>query len=134
MSPAERTESVTHHLLQLIIANTPESEGKAELLQTIRSMIDKLARDLCDDVVNQHPALNPAPLGKAQPVRASSPPAPAKPVLLPAGYVVRMGRDVCDTHDAQPRPVMIPDDKGDWLSRFDVERALRAHGVPVIEL
>ncbi|MBJ9855232.1 hypothetical protein [Citrobacter freundii] len=42
-------------------------------------------------------------------------------VTLPTGYTVRSGHPICEAE----RGVMIPKDGGTWLSRFDVEFALR---------
>lgn len=44
---------------------------------------------------------------------------------LPAGYKVRPGHPINEAE----RGVMIPKDNGQWLSRFDVEHALRVGGV-----
>ena len=46
-------------------------------------------------------------------------------VKLPAGYNVRPGHPINESE----RGVMIPKDGGTWLSRFDVEHALRVAGV-----
>ncbi|QMD24662.1 hypothetical protein NFJ59_14400 [Citrobacter freundii] len=46
-------------------------------------------------------------------------------VKLPAGYNVRPGHPINESE----RGVMIPKDNGQWLSRFDVEHALRVAGV-----
>ncbi|MCZ4057838.1 hypothetical protein O3W44_00270 [Pantoea sp. LMR881] len=59
----------------------------------------------------------------------SAPPVPAmKPVKLPQHYVSRLGRGVGSAEDAI---VMIPSDKGLWLSAFDVKHQIRAAGYPV---
>jgi inner membrane protein involved in colicin E2 resistance len=49
----------------------------------------------------------------------------AETVKLPAGYNVRPGHPINESE----RGVMIPKDNGQWLSRFDVEHALRVAGV-----
>ncbi|WP_414667402.1 hypothetical protein [Escherichia coli] len=46
-------------------------------------------------------------------------------VKLPAGYSIRTGHPINEPE----RGVMIPKDGGTWLSRFDVEHALRVAGV-----
>lgn len=46
-------------------------------------------------------------------------------VTLPTGYSVRPGHPINETE----RSVMIPKDGGAWLSRFDVEHALRVAGI-----
>ncbi|OVZ82202.1 hypothetical protein [Yersinia kristensenii] len=51
----------------------------------------------------------------------------SKPVVLPAGYSVRAGHPINESE----RNVLIPKDGGRWLSRFDVEHALRVAGVAV---
>lgn len=48
-------------------------------------------------------------------------------VTLPTGYSVRPGHPINETE----RSVMIPKDGGAWLSRFDVEHALRAAGISI---
>ncbi|EKN6066508.1 hypothetical protein DVQ29_14625 [Yersinia enterocolitica] len=48
----------------------------------------------------------------------------SKPVVLPAGYSVRAGHPINEGE----RNVMIPKEGGRWLSRFDVEHAIRAAG------
>lgn len=48
-------------------------------------------------------------------------------VTLPGGYAARVGHPINETE----RSVMIPKDGGHWLSRFDVEHALRAAGIGV---
>lgn len=46
-------------------------------------------------------------------------------VKLPSGYAVRSGHPINESE----RSVMIPKDCGQWLSRFDVEHALRVAGI-----
>ncbi len=46
-------------------------------------------------------------------------------VKLPQGYVIRPGHPINDSK----RGVMIPKDGGEWLSRIDVEIAIRAAGI-----
>lgn len=46
-------------------------------------------------------------------------------VTLPTGYSVRPGHPINETE----RGVMIPKDIGPWLSRYDVEHALRVAGI-----
>lgn len=53
--------------------------------------------------------------------------APAITVTLPAGYAVRPGHPINETE----RGVMIPKDNGPWLSRHDVEHALRLAGIRI---
>jgi hypothetical protein len=48
-------------------------------------------------------------------------------VTLPNGYSVRPGHPINETE----RSVMIPKDGGAWLSRFDVEHALRVAGIRI---
>ncbi len=48
-------------------------------------------------------------------------------VTLPAGYAARVGHPINETE----RSVMIPKDGGPWLSRFDVEHALRMAGIRI---
>jgi len=48
-------------------------------------------------------------------------------VTLPTGYSVRPGHPINETE----RSVMIPKDGGQWLSRFDVEHALRMAGISI---
>ena len=48
-------------------------------------------------------------------------------VTLPTGYSVRPGHPINETE----RSVMIPKDGGQWLSRFDVEHALRVAGIRI---
>ncbi|MEP8780268.1 hypothetical protein ABKV49_17775 [Enterobacter ludwigii] len=48
-------------------------------------------------------------------------------VTLPTGYSVRLGHPISETE----RSVMIPKDDGQWLSRFDVEHALRVAGIRI---
>lgn len=50
-----------------------------------------------------------------------------KSVTLPTGYSVRPGHPINETE----RSVMIPKDGGQWLSRFDVEHALRVAGIRI---
>lgn len=50
-----------------------------------------------------------------------------KPVVLPVGYAVRAGHPINEGE----RNVMIPKEGGNWLSRFDVEHAIRAAGFKV---
>lgn len=52
-----------------------------------------------------------------------------KPVVLPVGYAVRAGHPINEGE----RNVMIPKEGGNWLSRFDVEHAIRAAGFTVKE-
>ncbi|EKN3576015.1 hypothetical protein O1F58_004023 [Yersinia enterocolitica] len=47
-----------------------------------------------------------------------------KPVVLPEAYAVRAGHPINEGE----RNVMIPKQGGNWLSRFDVEHAIRAAG------
>lgn len=53
----------------------------------------------------------------------------SKPVVLPAGYSVRAGHPINEGE----RNVMIPKEGGRWLSRFDVEHAIRVAGFTVEE-
>ena len=55
--------------------------------------------------------------------------APQKPVVLPEAYAVRAGHPINEGE----RNVMIPKQDGNWLSRFDVEHAIRAAGFTVKE-
>ncbi|GJK30831.1 hypothetical protein TUM17556_27500 [Enterobacter asburiae] len=48
-------------------------------------------------------------------------------VTLPTGYSVRPGHLINETE----RGVMIPKDNGPWLSRHDVEHALRVAGIRI---
>ncbi|HDV7149738.1 TPA: hypothetical protein ACF5SY_001026 [Yersinia enterocolitica] len=48
----------------------------------------------------------------------------SKPVVLPVGYAVRAGHPINEGE----RNVMIPKEGGNWLSRFDVEHAIRVAG------
>ncbi|EPF0539185.1 hypothetical protein ACSQHD_003096 [Yersinia enterocolitica] len=48
----------------------------------------------------------------------------SKPVVLPEAYAVRAGHPINEGE----RNVMIPKQGGNWLSRFDVEHAIRAAG------
>ncbi|HGH4406316.1 TPA: hypothetical protein ACJIVJ_000489 [Yersinia enterocolitica] len=48
----------------------------------------------------------------------------SKAVVLPVGYAVRAGHPINEGE----RSVMIPKQGGNWLSRFDVEHAIRAAG------
>ena len=50
----------------------------------------------------------------------------ANPVVLPAGYSTRAGHPF---HEGE-RNVMIPNKRGDWLSRFEVEHAIHVAGFP----
>ncbi|HEI6782563.1 hypothetical protein [Yersinia enterocolitica] len=50
--------------------------------------------------------------------------APQKPIVLPEAYAVRAGHPINEGE----RNVMIPKQGGNWLSRFDVEHAIRAAG------
>ncbi|EKN5943890.1 hypothetical protein DVP82_23485 [Yersinia enterocolitica] len=50
--------------------------------------------------------------------------APQKPVVLPEAYAVRAGHPINEGE----RNVMIPKQDGNWLSRFDVEHAIKAAG------
>ncbi|CNI96182.1 hypothetical protein [Yersinia intermedia] len=52
-----------------------------------------------------------------------------KPVVLPAGYSVRAGHPINEGE----RNVMIPKEGGRWLSRLDVEHAIRVAGFTVKE-
>lgn len=47
-----------------------------------------------------------------------------KPIVLPEAYAVRAGHPINEGE----RNVMIPKQGGNWLSRFDVEHAIRAAG------
>ncbi|EKN4883298.1 hypothetical protein [Yersinia enterocolitica] len=51
----------------------------------------------------------------------------SKPIVLPAGYSVRAGHPINEGE----RNVMIPKEGGNWLSRFDVEHAIRVAGFTV---
>jgi hypothetical protein len=51
----------------------------------------------------------------------------SKPVVLPICYAVRAGHPINESE----RNVMIPKDGGNWLSRFDVEHAIRVAGFKV---
>ncbi|AVI44500.1 MULTISPECIES: hypothetical protein [Yersinia] len=51
----------------------------------------------------------------------------SKPVVLPVGYAVRAGHPINEGE----RNVMIPKEGGNWLSRFDVEHAIRVAGFTV---
>ncbi|WGA86165.1 hypothetical protein NFL11_10510 [Citrobacter braakii] len=51
----------------------------------------------------------------------------SREVTLPAGYAIRSGHPINDGE----RGVMIPKDDGTWLSKFDVEHAIRAAGIGV---
>ncbi|ENA3444740.1 hypothetical protein ABGN35_000050 [Yersinia enterocolitica] len=53
----------------------------------------------------------------------------SKPVVLPAGYSVRAGHPINEGE----RNVMIPKEGGRWLSRLDVEHAIRVAGFTVKE-
>ncbi|HCL6722967.1 TPA: ead/Ea22-like family protein [Citrobacter freundii] len=48
-------------------------------------------------------------------------------VALPTGYSVRPGHPINEAE----RGVMIPKDNGQWLSRHDVEHALRVAGISI---
>lgn len=48
-------------------------------------------------------------------------------VTLPTGYSVRPGHPINEAE----RGVMIPKDNGPWLSRHDVEHALRVAGIRI---
>lgn len=48
-------------------------------------------------------------------------------VTMPTGYSLRPGHPINETE----RSVMIPKDGGQWLSRFDVEHALRVAGIRI---
>lgn len=48
-------------------------------------------------------------------------------VTLPTGYLVRPGHPINEAE----RGVMIPKDNGPWLSRHDVEHALRVAGIRI---
>jgi hypothetical protein len=48
-------------------------------------------------------------------------------VTMPTGYSIRPGHPINETE----RSVMIPKDGGQWLSRFDVEHALRVAGIRI---
>ena len=50
-------------------------------------------------------------------------------VTLPTGYSVRPGHPINEAE----RGVMIPKDNGPWLSRHDVEHALRVAGISIKE-
>ncbi|EKN5088598.1 hypothetical protein DVP68_23625 [Yersinia enterocolitica] len=51
----------------------------------------------------------------------------SKPIVLPAGYSVRAGHPINEGE----RNVMIPKEGGRWLSRLDVEHAIRVAGFTV---
>ncbi|HHX0692142.1 TPA: class I SAM-dependent methyltransferase [Yersinia enterocolitica] len=51
----------------------------------------------------------------------------SKPVVLPKGYSVRAGHPINEGE----RHVLIPKEGGRWLSRFDVEHAIRVAGFTV---
>lgn len=51
----------------------------------------------------------------------------SKPVVLPVGYAVRAGHPINEGE----RNVMIPKEGGNWLSRLDVEHAIRVAGFTV---
>lgn len=51
----------------------------------------------------------------------------SRSVKLPEGYATRIGHPINDGE----RGVMIPKEGGRWLSRFDVEHALRVAGITV---
>ncbi|WP_145518655.1 hypothetical protein [Yersinia mollaretii] len=51
----------------------------------------------------------------------------SKPVVLPSGYSVRAGHPINEGE----RNVMIPKEGARWLSRFDVEHAIRVAGFTV---
>ncbi|EPP7681216.1 hypothetical protein ACUVNT_002941 [Yersinia enterocolitica] len=53
--------------------------------------------------------------------------APQKPVVLPEAYAVRAGHPINEGE----RSVMIPKHGGNWLSRLDVEHAIRVAGFTV---
>ncbi|EKN3982417.1 hypothetical protein DVP82_16515 [Yersinia enterocolitica] len=53
----------------------------------------------------------------------------SKPVVLPVGYAVRAGHPINEGE----RNVMIPKEGGRWLSRLDVEHAIRVAGFTVKE-
>ena len=48
-------------------------------------------------------------------------------VRLPTGYLVRL----CHPINEAEHGVMIPKDNGPWLSRHDVEHALRVAGISI---
>lgn len=50
--------------------------------------------------------------------------AEVKPVKLPEGYAIRAGHPIY----GEEKNVMIPKEGGNWLSRFDVEHAIRVAG------
>ncbi len=50
-----------------------------------------------------------------------------KPVVLPKGYSVRAGHPINEGE----RHVLIPKEGGRWLSRFDVEHAIRVAGFTI---
>lgn len=83
-----------------------------------------LLRQRTDLPVDRIPAYNA--LVKAQEEIALLKAQLLKPVVLPAGYSTRNGHPF---HEGE-RNVMIPNKHGDWLSRFDVEHALRVAGFP----
>lgn len=49
----------------------------------------------------------------------------SRKVKLPGGWAVRSGHPINEGE----RGVLIPKDGGQWLSRFDVEHALRVSGI-----
>ncbi|QUT14158.1 hypothetical protein [Rahnella inusitata] len=111
---------------QLDRAEAAEKE-RDDLKSAHGNMVSRCAllRQRTDLPVDRVPAYNA--LVKAQEEIAAMKAQLANPVVLPAGYSTRNGHPF---HEGE-RNVMIPNKHGDWLSRFDVEHALRVAGFKV---
>ncbi|OWF79195.1 hypothetical protein B4900_11015 [Yersinia rohdei] len=89
---------------------------------------DKL--EACQDSWRELSALQKETLHRAEAAEAALSAANeklSKPVVLPAGYSVRAGHPINEGE----RHVLIPKEGGRWLSRFDVEHAIRVAGFTV---
>ena len=111
---------------QLERAEAAEKE-RDDLKSAHGNMVTRCAllRQRTDLPVDRVPAYNA--LVKAQEEIAAMKAQLVNPVVLPAGYSTRNGHPF---HEGE-RNVMIPNKHGDWLSRFDVEHALRVAGFKV---
>lgn len=76
------------------------------------------------EVLSQRIGNDTSTIDKALPTGTKLFTAPQKPVVLPQAHKVRAGV----TLTGDERNVMIPCDDGNWLSKFDVEHAIKMAG------
>jgi hypothetical protein len=103
--------------------NTVE-EAQQQMTERVVSIALEAEETMTREIVAKSAALEHAQLRIAELEAAA-----VKPVKLPEGYVIRAGHPIY----GDEKNVMIPKEGGNWLSRFDVEHAIRTAGGSVVE-